>query len=64
MIEKRTVVTKLYNYYGRVEFVETNKGCFMMLDDHNDTNTLKISREFFEAAIKEFSPKESTEENK
>ena len=64
MIEKRTVVTKLYNYYGRVEFVETNKGCFMVLDNYDSTNTLKISREFFEAAIKEFSPKGSAKEEK
>lgn len=54
MSKRIEIETNLSNYYGTVVFVDAGDECVIELDDHDRTHTVVISREFFEAAKKEF----------
>lgn len=51
-----SIESGLSNYYGSVEFIEVNGLYYMHLDDWDDGfNGIEISKEFYDAAVKEFS---------
>ena len=50
-----TIVTKLSNYYGTVKFEVRNGEYVMTLNDRDYLQAVVVSREFYEAAKKEFS---------
>ena len=50
----KTIVTKLSNYYGTVKFEVRNGEYVMTLDDWEDLQAVVVSKEFYEAAKKEF----------
>lgn len=54
MSERIEIETNLSNYYGTVVFVDRGDECVMELDDWEGVQGIVISREFFEAAKKEF----------
>ena len=49
-----TIVTKLSNHYGTVKFEVRNGEYVMTLDDWDCLQAVVVSREFYEAAKKEF----------
>lgn len=51
--------TELYNYYGRVCFAERDGAYYMQLEDWGSDKEITISKEFFDAALKEFSNEQS-----
>lgn len=52
------IKTNLSNYYGSVCFSERNGEYVMTLDDYNHEQGIVISKEFYDAAVKEFSKDE------
>ena len=52
------IKTNLSNYYGEVCFDERNGEYVMVLDDWDDEQGIVISKEFFDAAVKEFKDKQ------
>lgn len=51
-----TISTGLSNYYGSVEFVKQEDGKYYIeLENYSKTNQVEISKEFYDAAVKEFS---------
>ena len=50
-----TIVTELSNYYGTVKFEVRNGEYVMTLDDWDYLQAVVVSKEFYEAAKKEFS---------
>ena len=51
----KTIVTKLSNYYGTVKFEVRNGEYVMTLNDRDYLQAVVVSKEFYEAAKKEFS---------
>lgn len=49
------IITDLCNYYGRVCFIERDDSYYMQLEDWSGDKEITISKEFFYAALKEFS---------
>lgn len=54
MENKIDFVTDLDNYYGTVGFADRNGEYIMVLDDWDCEQSISISKEFYEAAKKEF----------
>lgn len=54
MGNNKEIKTNLSNYYGEVIFAERNGEYVMLLDDWNYLQGISISKEFYEAAKKEF----------
>ena len=50
-----TIATELSNYYGTVKFEVRNGEYVMTLDDYDCLQAVVVSKEFYEAAKKEFS---------
>ena len=50
-----TIATELSNYYGTVKFEFRNGEYVITLDDWDDLQAVVVSKEFYEAAKKEFS---------
>ena len=53
-MSNETIVTKLSNYYGTVKFEVRNGEYVMTLDDWDYLQAVVVSKEFYEAAKKEF----------
>lgn len=54
------IKTDLVNYYGRVVFAQRKDEYVMELENHDGVNSIVISKEFFDAAVKEFGDKNAT----
>lgn len=54
------IKTDLANYYGEVVFAQRKDEYVMELENYNGVNGIAISKEFFEAAVKEFGDKNAT----
>ena len=54
-MSNETISTELSNYYGAVKFEVRNGEYVMTLDDWDCLQAVVISKEFYEAAKKEFS---------
>lgn len=50
----KAIVTELSNHYGTVRFEVRNVEYVMTLDDFDDLQAVVVSKEFYEAAKKEF----------
>lgn len=50
----------LANYYGEVVFAQRKDKYVMELENYNGVNGIVISKEFFEAAVKEFGDKSAS----
>ena len=50
----KAIVTELSNYYGTVKFEVRNGEYVMTLDDWDYLQAVVVSKEFYEAAKKEF----------
>lgn len=54
-MKDETITTQLSNYYGVVKFEIRNGEYVMTLDDWDYLQAIVVSKEFYEAAKKEFS---------
>lgn len=54
-MKDEAITTELSNYYGTVKFEIRNGEYVMTLDDYDCLQAVVVSKEFYEAAKKEFS---------
>ncbi len=54
------IKTDLANYYGEVVFAQRKDEYVMELENYDGVQGIVISKEFFEAAVKEFGDKNAT----
>lgn len=54
------IKTDLANYYGEVVFAQRKDEYVMELENWDGVQGIAISKEFFEAAVKEFGDKNAT----
>lgn len=56
-----TLYSKLSNYYGIVGVSDVDGKYTMILEDHSSMQSIEISKDFWEAFIKEFKGRQSDE---